>query len=115
MTEILLGIVICLVLVILVLLIISLRRRLVSDFSPLQIHFDSLEKNHERTERLLRDDMAKNREEASSNAHQAREEISNTLRTFRRIVTHADDSYRESSEESARYFLRTTGKVNREQ
>ena len=82
MTEILLGIVICLVLVILVLLIISLRRRLVSDFSPLQIHFDSLEKNHERTERLLRDDMAKNREEASSNAHQAREEISNTLRTF---------------------------------
>jgi len=81
MTAILLGIVICL-LVIIVLQIITLKQRVVSDFSPLQLRFDSLEKTHERTERFLRDDMAQNREEASSNARQGREEISHTLRTF---------------------------------
>ncbi len=82
MTEIFLVIIILLLVVAISLLIILLRHRADSDLSPLRHRFDSLEKSHDRIERSLRNDIAKNREEASSNARQAREEISNTLRAF---------------------------------
>src|SRR5229473_5896512 len=82
MTEILLIATILLLLVVIALLIVLLRQRSASDLSPLRHRFDSLEKSHDRIERSLRNDIAKNREEASSNARQAREEVSNTLRAF---------------------------------
>ncbi|SRR5216684_7156456 len=79
MTEILLIATILLLLVVIALLIVLLRQRSVSDLSSLRHRFDSLEKSHDRIERSLRNDIAKNREEEASNARQAREEISNTL------------------------------------
>src|SRR6266508_2370546 len=82
MTEIFLVIIILLLVVAISLLIILLRHRADSDLSPLRHRFDSLEKSHDRIERSLRNDIAKNREEALSNACQAREEISNTLKAF---------------------------------
>src|SRR5262249_54426428 len=56
--------------------------RLAINLSRLQLHFESLEKSQERSERSLRGDIAKNREEASWNARQTREEIGHTLKAF---------------------------------
>jgi DNA recombination protein RmuC len=44
--------------------------------------FASLEKNQERAERLLKEEIAKNREEATSNAKQGREEMSQSIKSF---------------------------------
>jgi len=80
--EMLLAFVVILLIVVIALLIILLARSNVIEPSVLNLQFDSLEKSHERTERSLRDDIAKNREEASLNARQAREEVSGSLKDF---------------------------------
>lgn len=59
-----------------------MKRRQTADFSSLHFLFESLEKNHEKTERALREDIAQNREEASHQAQQTREELSNSLKRF---------------------------------
>ncbi len=82
MPEMLLAFVVILLIVVIALLIILLARSNVIEPSVLNLQFDSLEKSHERTERSLRDDIAKNREEASLNARQAREEVSGSLKDF---------------------------------
>ncbi len=80
MIEILLITTILLLVVVIALLIVLLRQGADSDLSPLRHRFDSLEKSHDRIERSLRNDIAKNREEASLNARQGREEMSNRLK-----------------------------------
>ncbi|MBZ5555188.1 MAG: hypothetical protein LAO21_20945 [Acidobacteriia bacterium] len=82
MTEALLvaGVVLCLA--ILAILFILLKRNPEQLFSALQLRLDSLEKSQERIERSVRDDNAKNREEAASNARQTREEMTNAIVSF---------------------------------
>jgi DNA recombination protein RmuC len=59
-----------------------LRRNVGQDLAPLAARFDSVDKGLDRCERSLRDEMARNREEASLIARQGREESSNALKSF---------------------------------
>jgi len=71
-----------LLLVIIALQIVTIRGRNDKDFSSLLLRFDAIEKNQQRTELALRNDIHKNREEATLNARLLREEISKTLNTL---------------------------------
>lgn len=58
------------------------RRRDVNDLSPIQSKLDGLEKAQERIERVMREEMGKNREEMSLASRQGREETGNVLKGF---------------------------------
>ena len=62
-----------------VLLVILLMRSSNTRLLQLEAQLASFEKNQERTERALKDEIAKNREEAISNSRQLREEIVNNM------------------------------------
>jgi DNA recombination protein RmuC len=57
-------------------------RRPENEVSTLLPRFDSLEKNLERTERSVREEIAKNREETGQSGKQQREEIAASLKNF---------------------------------
>ncbi|MBM3832428.1 MAG: DNA recombination protein RmuC [Verrucomicrobia bacterium] len=82
MTETLLGVAIFLLLCLIVMSGLILKRRPTMDCTPLEPRFDALNNSQERTERSLRDEIAKSREEASTRAHQTREEIDRKLGSF---------------------------------
>jgi DNA recombination protein RmuC len=82
MTEILLTIAIVLLLAVLALLVVLLIRRPADLHGPVQVRFDALERNQERSERAVQEEMAKNRNETSANAARAREEMASTLKGF---------------------------------
>ncbi len=66
--------------VISVLILIRLKKG--GEISALSLRFDAIEKNFERSERLVLDEMARNREEATRFAKEGREETGAVLRTF---------------------------------
>lgn len=80
MNEILIYIVPILLLIILALLIILLSRKTAIDINPIIQNLDSIYKSCERTERVLKDEIAINREESANAAHQSRLELGNTLK-----------------------------------
>ncbi len=59
-----------------------LRRRQSADLSYLKILSESWEKNQEKTERMLREEISRNREETSRQAQNSRAELSNSLKGF---------------------------------
>ncbi len=63
-------------------LAVLLRRNSSPRLDALLVRFDSLEKSHERTERLLREEMAQSRAEASTQSQQARTEMDQKLGAF---------------------------------
>ena len=63
-------------------LFILLRRKGGGDFAALVPRFDSVDRGLDRCERSLRDEIARNREEATLVARQGREETGNALRSF---------------------------------
>ena len=63
-------------------LFILLRRKGGGDFAALVPRFDSVDRGLDRCERSLRDEIARNREEATLAARQGREETGNALRSF---------------------------------
>lgn len=65
-----------------ILLIVLLKRSPDAKLLQLETQLSSLEKNQDRTERSLKEEIAKNREETASNSKQLREEVSNSLRSF---------------------------------
>ncbi len=73
-------------LVILVLNVISvwilMRLKKGDEISGFNLRFDSIEKNLDRSERLVLDEIARNREESTRFAKEGREEIGAVLRTF---------------------------------
>lgn len=77
MFEVLAGVSAALIAVVIVLLIIMLKRDKGSRFD---LQLDSLEKNQERVERALKEEVARNREEAGNSSRQLREEVSNYLK-----------------------------------
>jgi len=82
MTDILLAVALVLLLINLILAIVLLSRRPRADVSALQPRFDSLQSNQERTERALREELGRNREEAASASKQLREELSGKVSAF---------------------------------
>ena len=62
-------------------IVILLRRRASLDLSPLETALQSMQQSHERTERSIRDEIARNREEASQAACQSRQELAGTLKS----------------------------------
>ncbi len=65
-----------------VIFVLVLLRKKGADFTSLMPRFDSVDKGVERCERSLRDEVAKNREEATLVARQGREEAGNALKSF---------------------------------
>jgi DNA recombination protein RmuC len=58
---------------------IALRRLAAQDPSATAARLDELQRSQERTERVLTDEIARNREESGTQAKQLREEVGNTL------------------------------------
>lgn len=75
--------IIILVLLVIVLFteIIIVFRKIPIDITPVQQALQTVDRSHERMERSVRDDIAKNREEAGIASRQSREELSNALQT----------------------------------
>ncbi len=65
-----------------ILLIILLKRSSNTKLLQFETQLSSLEKTQERSERTLKEEIATNREETTSNAKQLREEVSNSLKSF---------------------------------
>ncbi|NLI31755.1 MAG: DNA recombination protein RmuC, partial [Deltaproteobacteria bacterium] len=73
---------IVLLVIVLVLLIVLVRRKPVDQLLPFQLKFEMIETGQERLERIVREEIATNRDETLSSARQGREEISSALNTF---------------------------------
>ncbi len=80
MAEIMLAGVLGLLVAVIVLQVVVLRRRVGVDLAPVQGAMQGVERSYERLERSVREEIAKNREEASSGARQTREELASVLR-----------------------------------
>lgn len=100
-----LAIVIVLLALNLIFLVILLRRRGADSLFP---RFDSVDKNVERTERSLLNEIAKNREEATLVARQGREETGNVLRSFGDSLQVDSKTLREEICNSLKNFNETT-------
>ena len=86
MTEVLLGVNIVLLLVALALLIVLLGRARRTDASVLAPRLDAFEKNQERTERALKDEVAQSRDEMSVEARQQRQELQQAFEAFSGLI-----------------------------
>ncbi|SPF33357.1 DNA recombination protein RmuC homolog [Candidatus Desulfosporosinus infrequens] len=86
MTEPLLIGLIILVVIAIILLITLLTRSSRTPFVQFESKFASLEKTLERNERLVNGEIAKNREETSTNSRQAREELNQSVHSFNESV-----------------------------
>jgi DNA recombination protein RmuC len=80
MTEILLGVVVVCLLAVIGLQVALLLRKVGVDLSPLQHTLQGIDKSYERVEGAVREEIAKNRSEASAAGRQSREELSNSLK-----------------------------------
>ena len=80
MTDILLIFIVLLSIVILVFLLALIKRKSDDGFKKIAADIDALGNIHNNTERMVKDEIARNREESSANAKQAREELSGALK-----------------------------------
>jgi DNA recombination protein RmuC len=81
-TETLLFLTIALLVVAVVMLFLVLQRRTQTDLTPVQLRLDAVEKSHERVERGVREEIARNRDEGARQAQGLREEMSGALKGF---------------------------------
>ncbi|HLA33948.1 MAG TPA: DNA recombination protein RmuC [Rhodocyclaceae bacterium] len=86
MTEVLLGVGVLALGVVIVLLAILLKRSAPPDDSALWLRLDAIEKNQERGERLISDEMARNRQEFGLAAHAQRQEATTAAKQLREEV-----------------------------
>lgn len=80
MTDILLIFIVLLSIVVLVFLLALIKRKSDNGFKKIAADIDALGNIHNNTERMVKDEIARNREESSANAKQAREELSGVLK-----------------------------------
>jgi DNA recombination protein RmuC len=80
MTEGLIITVILLLLAVVVMLLIVLRRETNTDLCPVVSRIDTLEKSQERTERGVKEEIARNRQESTEQGRGLREEIQASLK-----------------------------------
>jgi DNA recombination protein RmuC len=69
-----------------VILVFLIRRRPAADDPYLRLLAESWQKNQERAEGIIREELARNREEAAAQAHRSREELSGSLELLRQTV-----------------------------
>lgn len=81
MSEILSIISIVLLVIVACFQLVLFRRRVDVDLTSIEQAFAAVEKTHERTERAVRDEIARNREEAAAQSRQSREELSGSLKS----------------------------------
>jgi DNA recombination protein RmuC len=82
MIEGLLGVVLLLLTVVVALQVALLRKKVAADLSPVQSLIASVQSSYERTERSVREEIGKNRDESSAASRQGREEQAATLKGF---------------------------------
>ncbi|MDO9565410.1 MAG: DNA recombination protein RmuC [Candidatus Desulfaltia sp.] len=80
MTDILLVFIVLLSLVLLVFFLALIKRKSIDGFKKIATDIDALGNVYNNTERMVKDEIARNREESSANAKQAREELSGALK-----------------------------------
>ncbi len=80
MTDILLIFIVLLSIVLLVFLLALIKRKSDDGFKKMAADIDALGNIHNNTERMVKDEIARNRKESSANAKQAREELSGALK-----------------------------------
>lgn len=80
MTDILLIFIVLLFIVLLVFLLVLIKRKTDDGFKKVAADIDVLGNIHNNTERMVKDEITRNREEGSANARQAREELSGALK-----------------------------------
>jgi DNA recombination protein RmuC len=106
MTEALLVVVIVLLVAALGVLVVLLRRS-GARLSPIEPRFETLERGQERTERAVRDEIGRNREEAARTGKQLREEVNVSLKGASDSITQQLAKLTESNERKIE-ALRTT-------
>jgi DNA recombination protein RmuC len=72
--------------------VVTLRRRVQIDSDQLQPQFQSIERSFERTDRSVREEIAKNRQEASDAARQSRQESAESIKNFSESVVQTLDA-----------------------
>jgi DNA recombination protein RmuC len=80
MIESLIAIGILLFLAVIVMQVVVFRRTAATDLSPVVLRLDSLEKSHERTERGVKEEIARNRQESADQGRALREEVQVSLK-----------------------------------
>jgi DNA recombination protein RmuC len=85
--EAVLALAVALAVTVLILFILLLRGRSSDPVAALQPRLESLERGQERTEREVRDEIARNREEARTSAKELREEVGTSVRRLGGTVT----------------------------
>lgn len=80
MTDISLIFIVLLFIVVLVFLLALIKRKSDNGFKKIAADIEALGNIHNNTERMVKDEIARNREESSANAKQAREELSGALK-----------------------------------
>ena len=91
MTETLLILAIFLGVTAIILLAVLLRRSTTTDLSPVLTRLDTLEKFQERTERSVKEEIGRNRQESAEQARGLREEVQGTLKTSTDSLVQAVD------------------------
>jgi DNA recombination protein RmuC len=79
--EMILYIILAVLLIIVVLLVWQLKRAAI-DWTPLSVRFDSLQDAQERTDRCVRDEIARSRAETQTQSQQERTELAGSLKSF---------------------------------
>lgn len=87
MAEILLGLILLLASVTVMLLVMLLKRPVKFDDSEIGLRLEGFEKGLERTERVVKDEVARNRDEQAKAAREQRQESSNAFKVFGETVT----------------------------
>ncbi len=64
------------------LIFVLLKRSPKSGFSELEVRIAAFEKNQERIEKIIKDEISQNREETSNNSRQVRQELSASMQAF---------------------------------
>ena len=110
MTEILVVAVLVVAILMVVLQIITLRRGVTVDLTPLQQALQSVERCYERIERSVREEIAKNREEGLKEGRQSREELGSTLKTVGEMTNQQLNGMRETVEQRLTHIQQESDK-----
>jgi DNA recombination protein RmuC len=92
MIEGLIAFAILLLIAVIVMQVVVLRRPAATDLSPVLLRLDSLEKSHERAERSVKEEIARNRQESTEQGRALREEVQVSLKNSTDSLVQGVDS-----------------------
>ncbi|MDD2851233.1 MAG: DNA recombination protein RmuC [Desulfuromonadaceae bacterium] len=82
MTDILMFVAVTLLVITITLVVVLLKRSAQTDSSPLVLRLDAIEKAQERTERIVREEIARSRDELGKGAREQRQELTEAFKSF---------------------------------